>query len=102
MDHQYIEGHNIPDLYLQGTLSAEERVRFEEHFIDCPQCLDRLELTEDFRGALRTVAAERAVTPLVLARPGLRAWWRAIPGGRSAALLAAAVLVLGVLPSVLA
>jgi hypothetical protein len=100
MDHQYIEGQNLPDRYLQGTLSAAERARFEEHFIDCPECLDRLELTEDFRGALRTVAAERAATPLVHARPGLRAWLGAMPGGRSAALLAAAVLVLAVLPSV--
>jgi hypothetical protein len=101
MDHHYIEGHNIPDRYLQGTLSAAERTRFEEHFIDCPECLDRLEVTEDFRGALRTVAAERPATPVVHARPGLRRWLGAMPGGRSAALLAAAVLVLAVLPTVL-
>jgi hypothetical protein len=101
MDHRYIEGHNIPDLYVQGTLSAAARARFEEHFIDCPECLDQLELTEDFRGALRTVAAERAATPFVHARPRLGAWLGAMPGGRSAALLAAAVLLLAVLPSVL-
>jgi hypothetical protein len=100
MDHQYIEGHNIPDRYLQGTLSAAEQARFEEHFIDCPQCVDRLELTEDFRGALRTVAAQRAAKPFVHGRPGMRAWLAALPGGRSAALLAAAVLLLAVLPVV--
>jgi hypothetical protein len=101
MDHQYIEGHNIPDRYLQGTLSATERARFEEHFVDCPECLDRLEMTEDFRGALRTVAAERAATSLVYPRPGLRTWLWGTAGGRNAALLAAAVLVLAALPSVL-
>ena len=101
MDHQYIEGHDIPDRYLQGTLSATERARFEEHFIDCPQCLDRLEMTEDFRGALRTVAAEGAATSRVDARRGLRAWLMGMPGGRHAALLAAAVLLLVALPSVL-
>ena len=101
MDHQYIEGHNIPDRYLQGTLSATERTRFEEHFIDCAQCLDRLEMTEDFRGALRTLAAAEAATSRVHARPGLRAGLTGITGGRHAALLAAAVLLLVALPSVL-
>jgi Putative zinc-finger len=101
MDHHYIEGHNIPDRYLQGTLSARERSRFEEHFIDCAECLDRLEMTEDFRGALRTVAAEEAAASRVYARPGLRAWLMHMPGGRHAALLAAAMLLLVALPSVL-
>ena len=101
MDHQYTEGHNIPDRYLQGTLSATERTRFEEHFIDCPECLDRLEMTEGFRGALRTLAADGAATSRVHARPGRRAWLTAIPGARHAALLAAAVLLLVALPSVL-
>jgi hypothetical protein len=101
MDHHYIEGHNITDRYLQGTLSATERTRFEEHFIDCAECLDRLEMTEDFRGALRTLAADRAAVSRVYARPGRRAWLMGMPGGRHAALLAAAVLVLVALPSVL-
>ena len=101
MDHQYIEGHDIPDRYLQGTLSAAERARFEEHFIDCPQCLDRLEMTEDFRSALRTAAAEGALISRVRARPGLRAGVREMPRGREAALLAAAVLLLVALPAVL-
>lgn len=101
MDHQYIEGQNIPDRYLQGTLSATERARFEEHLVDCAECLDRLEMTEDFRGALRTVAAEGALMSRVPARPGLRAWLREMPGGRNAALLAAAVLLLIALPAAL-
>ncbi len=58
MDHHYIEEHNIPDRYLLGKLHAEERAQFEAHFIDCRECLDRLETTEDFGGALRSVAAE--------------------------------------------
>ena len=35
MDHQYIDDHDILDGYLQERLSAAERARFEEHFIDC-------------------------------------------------------------------
>jgi hypothetical protein len=101
MDHHYIEGHNILDRYLQETLSATERTQFEEHFIDCPECLDRLEMTEDFRAALRTVAAEEAATPRVHARPGVRAWLMGLTAGRQAALAAAAILLLVVLPSAL-
>jgi hypothetical protein len=100
MDHHYIEGHNIPDRYLQGTLSAAERARFEEHMIDCPECLDRLETTEDFRRSLRTVAAEYAATSRVDARPGRRPRWIGITGWRQG-LLAAAMLVLVALPSAL-
>ena len=99
MDHHYIEAHNIPDRYLLGTLSPTERTRFEEHFVDCAKCLDRLEMTEEFRGALRTVAAEEGATSRVPLRPGLRAWLMGLTGGRQAALLAAAALLLVALPS---
>jgi len=101
MDQEYIEGYKNTDRYLQGTLSATERIRFEEHFIDCAECLDRLEMTEDFRGGLRTLAADRAAASRVYARPGRRAGLMGMPGGRHAALLAAAVLLLVALPSVL-
>jgi Putative zinc-finger len=60
MDHHYIEQQNISDRYLLRKLPPEERARFEEHFFDCRECLDRLETTEDFRGALRAVAIEDA------------------------------------------
>jgi hypothetical protein len=101
MDHQYIEGHNIPDRYLQKKLSPAERTRFEEHFVDCAECLDRLEMTEDLRGALRTVAADEAATARVYARPGPRAWLMGLTAGRQAALLAAAMLLVATLPSAL-
>ena len=101
MDHHYIDAHNIPDRYLQGSLSPTEQTRFEEHFVDCARCLDRLEMTEEFRGALRTVAAEEGATSRVAARPGLRAWLLGLTGGRQAALLAAAALLLVALPSAL-
>jgi hypothetical protein len=101
MDHHYIEGHNIPDRYLQGKLSSAERTRFEEHFVDCAECLDRLEMTEDLRDALRAVAAEEAATSGVYARPGQRWWLMGLAGGRQATLRAAAVLVLVALPAAL-
>lgn len=49
LDHQYIEAHDIADRYLKRTLPDSERQRFEEHFADCPECLDRIALAEVFR-----------------------------------------------------
>jgi hypothetical protein len=68
MEHSYIEEHNIADRYLSGKLSPEEQMRFEEHFVDCTQCLDRLEPTDDLRAGLKTIAAEEALR----ARAGLQ------------------------------
>src|SRR5215510_1096717 len=60
MEHSYIEDHHIADRYLSGKLSIKERMRFEEHFVDCAECLDRLRTIDDFCAGLRTVAAEEA------------------------------------------
>lgn len=85
MTHEQIDSQNVAERYLMGKLSAEESVGFEEHYVDCPQCLDRLEATERFRAALRPVAAEqaaRAFTPR-----SVSPWWP-----RTALLAAALVL----------
>jgi hypothetical protein len=58
MDHQHIRENNVVSLYLVGKLPQDERDRFEEHFVDCQQCLDEMELTNDFRRKLRQVAKE--------------------------------------------
>src|SRR5262245_34305494 len=101
MNHYEIEEHNIPDRYLQGKLSAEERFRFEEHFIDCPECLARLEMTEDFCNTLRIVATQDAVGSRAPRRLGLRGWLWGLSGARQAALVAAAVLLVVSLPATL-
>jgi hypothetical protein len=61
MDHSYIEDHLIADRYLSGKLSTEAHMRFEEHFVDCAECLDRLRTIDDFRAGLRAIAEEEAV-----------------------------------------
>jgi hypothetical protein len=102
MDHHYIEEQNIPDRYLTGNLPAEERARFEEHFIDCRECLDRLETTEDFLGALRDVAVEDASRGY--ARAGLLARILGIARlsrARRPALLLGAILLLAALSTAL-
>jgi anti-sigma factor RsiW len=51
----------IAEAYLLGTLPKERRAAFEEHFIGCPQCGDRLQFTEEFVLAVRRVAAGMGV-----------------------------------------
>jgi hypothetical protein len=52
MKHDYIEQYDLIDRYLRGRLTSEEGERFEEHFIDCPQCIDRLKTTRAFKQGL--------------------------------------------------
>jgi Putative zinc-finger len=61
MEHSYIKDNHIADSYLSGKLSGEERMRFEEHFVDCAECHDLLRTADDFRAGLRMVAAEEAM-----------------------------------------
>jgi len=58
MDHNQIEEQNLAEQYVMGKLSAEESGRFEDHFVDCPQCLDQLETAERIRAALKTISSE--------------------------------------------
>ena len=82
MNHDDIAEQNIAERYLMGKLSPVESARFEEHFVDCPVCLDSLEATERFRAALKPLTAELAAPATVIAWP------------RSAWLAAAAALML--------
>jgi hypothetical protein len=91
MDHQYIQEHEIISLYLMGKIAQAERVDFEEHLVDCRQCMDELELTDDFRQALRHVVAEDG------SRASARApatWLPAFGARRQTVLLTAATVVL--------
>ncbi len=62
MDHDDIEDRHVAERYLMGKLPASEAARFEEHYLTCQACLDRLELAERFAGALKGVAAEEAAS----------------------------------------
>ena len=46
MNHAEIEELEITDRYLRGKLPPEDAARFEEHYLYCRECLDRLELAE--------------------------------------------------------
>ena len=60
MKHEEVDKFNLIDRYLMGKLLVDESARFEEHFVDCPQCITHLQTTKDFMQDLRFVAAEQA------------------------------------------
>lgn len=97
MNHETIEEQHVAERYVMGKLSPEETERFEEHYFDCPECLERLELAERFDGALRGVAAEEGTRAAV--GMGLLAWLARAGRNRQLAVIAGALLFLVVLPA---
>jgi hypothetical protein len=81
--HALFEAEEATQRYVLGQLPAAERAAFEEHFLDCPECLDRLELERSLREGLaradtaRPAAAlessERVQVEPVLGPPAARA-----------------------------
>jgi len=101
MDHPFIEEHNIPYLYVLGKLPAEEQEHFEEHFVACPECLNRLETTERLIVSLKTTAAEDILRPHAYVQAGILAWLVRISSKRQAMLLSITILLLVALPAAL-
>ncbi len=97
MDHESIQGNQIPDRYLMGRLSPEERLQFEEHFIDCSICLEHLESLEGLREGLREFSPQG----MPEAKPQHHAFIRLLRNPRAAVLLAAACLAVAIVPSAL-
>lgn len=58
MDHRRIEAENVPERYARGKLSREDAAEFEQHLMQCPSCLERVESTERLLQGLRQLAAD--------------------------------------------
>lgn len=56
--HTAAEAAELVDRYLLGKLSAAEAAGFEEHYISCPPCLERLETSEVLVRGLRRLAGK--------------------------------------------
>jgi hypothetical protein len=97
MDHESIQENQVADRYLMGKLRMEERLQFEEHFVDCPICLEHLDSLEGLRAGLRELSPP-GIAAARSERPGLVRLLREHPG---AVLLAAACLAVAVLPPAL-
>src|SRR5215472_17207221 len=62
MEDIHLDESDIAERYVTGRLSAEERAGFEAHFVDCAQCLDRIEAAVGLRdGLARSTPRERAL-----------------------------------------
>ncbi len=63
MDHAYIDAADIVSRYVLRRLNAEEEQAFEAHFVDCPECLDRIDQTKRLRAGLAALATNAAMSP---------------------------------------
>jgi hypothetical protein len=92
MQHSEIERDCLIDRYVRNTLRAAERQAFEEHFLDCPQCLGQIEIASSLRQALRESAVE-AVSQSAPAPAKPRRWfvWNWVQAGAAACLVVAMV-----------
>ena len=82
MDHSFIEEHNHIDRYVRGTMPVAERTAFEEHFLDCPDCLEQLEAARSLREAIRIAAAEMGPSAQPARDTSGSTWLRGIFGWR--------------------
>jgi hypothetical protein len=97
MDHAYIEEHGLVERYYRSDLSADQEVPFEEHFMGCSVCQERLALARSLRQGIRALATEDTVRRAVVGA-GLLAWLaRRGPALRMGLLVA--VFLVALLPS---
>jgi hypothetical protein len=102
MDHTLIEEQRIAERYVTGKLPPDEAERFEEHFLSCQECLDRLDLAESMdRGFKRAASqdAARLATQIAATRQlAVIAWLSRLGRSRQAAALVMTVFLVALLP----
>ena len=101
MNHAEIEERQIAELYLMGKLPPEEAATFEEHYLSCQECLDRLETAESMDRGFKRAAGQDAARVAATRQIALLAWLSRLGRSRQMAVLAMAVLVIAVLPGLL-
>jgi hypothetical protein len=101
MNHTEIEERQIAELYLMGKLPPGEASTFEEHYLSCQECLDRLELAESMERGFKRAAGQDAAQVAATRQIAVLAWLSRLGRSRQMAFLAMAVLVVAVLPGLL-
>src|SRR2546423_11221412 len=97
MNHQQIDQFDLIDRYLMGKLLGEERTSFEAHFVDCPQCIARLQTTKNFLEDLRGMTAQAwRIEPL----PRARRFGSVLQARRSLVLAIGALLLAAIMGAV--
>ncbi|HEY4562152.1 MAG TPA: zf-HC2 domain-containing protein, partial [Thermoanaerobaculia bacterium] len=102
MNHTDVEEQNLVDRYVMGKLSADEAERFEDHYLSCPECLDRLELAESMQRGFRRAVGQDAARLAAARQLALVAWLSRLGRSRQMAALVMALLVVAILPAGLA
>jgi anti-sigma factor RsiW len=102
MDHQTIEEDQIVDRYVRGKLPPEEAALFEEHYLSCQECLDRLELADSMERGFKRAAGQDAARLAATRQLAVVAWLARLGRSRQMAALAMAIFVAAVLPGLYA
>jgi hypothetical protein len=103
MTHTDIEERQVVERYLQGKLPAELAAEFEEHYLSCPQCLDRLETTAELALSLKAAVADDVAAAAGVAavrQLAVLGWLARLGRSRQAALLLPLLLAALVVPGV--
>jgi hypothetical protein len=106
MDHTLIEEQRIAERYVTGKLPPDEAERFEEHYLSCQECLDRLDLAESMDRGFKRAASEdaaRLATQIAATRQlAVLAWLSRLSRSRQAAALVMTVFLVAFLPGLFA
>jgi putative zinc finger protein len=98
MNHKEANSRLAAERYLLGEMQEEERAAFEEHFLNCAECLDAVTFGDEFMQAAQPVARELRVAERTAPEPGsllkrvLTHLWHPAPAWAMAAVLALGVL----------
>jgi hypothetical protein len=97
MNHEYINKSNLIDQYVLGKLTVDEAEAFELHFIECPECVDKLNATTTLVEDLKGLAVQET---LVVNRKSVTPAWfipfRISSPGLWAALACSCIVIAGV------
>jgi hypothetical protein len=92
LDHPYIDEHNVAGRFVSGELTRAELELFERHYVDCPECMDRVALAQIFR------TAEAAARPEVMAPLGIFNFLGTFTPRQQTLIFAASTLALLIMP----
>jgi len=95
MNHDYIKKFNLIDQYLLGKLAADEAEEFENHFIDCSECEEQLNITRSFIRDLKGLVVEETLRSDNRRAAPMTRWWhfRQLVPTRSWAVIACCCVV---------
>jgi hypothetical protein len=98
MDHQAIETGDVVERYVAGKLPPGDVARFEEHYLDCPACIGRIEDAERLHRGLRRVVTEEAARAQAL-RLGALATFLRLARSRGGAVVLTGLLLAALVPA---